>query len=197
MARLEAYLGLSEADEIALARSAAPPSISADAEILVFGSAGYKRVATGKNGFTCLVERSWNDDFADPEFWNPKIRVPICFNAAASRSVLPVYLERTKWVLAKRSLPQMVTASKAKPAPDPEPGSLAYMLSPKGYVADGVGAPAPHMMIFLARMPASAWGANLPGSPIGATPGDKPSITIFYMPARKWSDGTPYPPKTK
>ena len=69
------------------------------------------------------------------------------------------------------------------------------MLSPRGYLADGVGAAAPHLMVFLADMPEAAWGANLPDSPIGATAGDKPSITIFYMPARKWSDGTPYQPK--
>lgn len=192
MAPLEAYLGLSQADEIALAGSAAPPSISADADILVFGPNGYNRAVEGKNGFTCLVERSWNDDFANPEFWNPKIRVPICFNAAASHSVLPVYLERTQRVLAKLSLPEMMAAAKAKPAPDPEKGALAYMLSRKSYVADAIGAPGPHMMIFLTGVPETAWGANLPDSPIGATPGDKPSITIFYVPSRRWSDGTLY-----
>jgi hypothetical protein len=36
----------------------------------------------------------------DPDFWNPKFRAPICFNPAAARTVLPAYLERTKWALA-------------------------------------------------------------------------------------------------
>ena len=100
MAPLSEYLIKDEAQEIALARSAAPASISGDAEIMVMDANGYHRAVTGKNGWTCLVQRSWNDTYVKPDFWNPKIRVPICLNAAASRSVLPHYLERTKWVLA-------------------------------------------------------------------------------------------------
>ena len=44
--------------EIALARSAAPPSISADAEVLVLAERGYEVAVKGKNGFVCFVERS-------------------------------------------------------------------------------------------------------------------------------------------
>src|SRR5262249_6255961 len=56
--------------EIALARSAAPPSISADADVLVLGDRGYRTAAKGKNGFVCFVERSWAAGFDDAEFWN-------------------------------------------------------------------------------------------------------------------------------
>jgi len=44
--------------EIALARSAAPESISRDAEVLVLGRHGYESADKGKNGFVCMVERS-------------------------------------------------------------------------------------------------------------------------------------------
>jgi hypothetical protein len=195
IAPLQSYLEKSEANEIVLARSAAPPSISSAADILAFDSRGYHRAVTGKNGWTCLVERSWNDTFDNPEFWNPKIRVPICFNAAAGRSVMPVYLERTKWVLAKHSLPAVVAEQRTHPVPDPERGSFAMMMSKHGYLADGVGPAGPHVMVFLANTPDITWGAHLPGSPVGATPGDKPSITVFFLPARTWSDGTPVIPK--
>ncbi|HUQ19265.1 MAG TPA: hypothetical protein VM099_06595 [Gemmatimonadaceae bacterium] len=196
-APLENYLEKTQANEIALARSAAPSSISTAADIFIFDSHGYHRAVTGKNGWTCMVQRSWNSTFDNPEFWNPKIRVPICFNAAAARSVLPVYLERTKWVLAKRSLPAVVAESKTHSVPDPERGSFAMMMSKHGYLADGVGPAGPHVMVFLANTPRAAWGADLPGSPVGATPGDKPSITVFYLPARTWSDGTPIIPKAQ
>jgi hypothetical protein len=191
MGPVEAYLGKGEADEIAVARSAAPATISGAAEILSFDAKGYYRAVAGTNGWTCLVQRSWNDDYANPEFWNPKIRVPICFNPPATRTVLPVYLDRTQWVLAKRSLPAIVAISTTHAVPDPEPGSLAMMMSKAGYVADAVGTPGPHLMVFLAGVPPAAWGANLDGVPIGAASGDKPSITIFFVGARAWSDGTP------
>src|SRR5215510_4348351 len=58
MAPLEQYLMDRDA-EIALARSAAPESISRDAKILVLGRHGYETAAEGKNGFVCLVERGW------------------------------------------------------------------------------------------------------------------------------------------
>ena len=82
MAPIEQY-HMARADEIALARSAAPPSISADAEVLVLGNRGFETAVKGKNGFVCIVERSWADKFDDAEFWNPKVRSPNCFNAPA------------------------------------------------------------------------------------------------------------------
>src|SRR5262252_6880077 len=71
MAPVEQYRIADAADEIALARSAAPPSISADAEVLVLGKQGYEPAVKGKNGFVCFVERSWAASFDDAEFWNP------------------------------------------------------------------------------------------------------------------------------
>lgn len=190
MAPLPAYLGKGDADEVAIARSAVPASIADDAEVLVFDAKGYHQAVAGKNGWTCLVQRSWLDDFSNPEFWNPRIRVPICFNPQASRSVLPVYLERTKWVLEKRSLPEIMATAKTHPIPDPATGSFAIMMSRHGYVGDATGTPGPHVMIFLPDVPPSAWGFGLKGAPIFAAPGDKPSTTIFFLGVRRWSDGT-------
>src|SRR6202451_3241544 len=71
MAPLEQYLMADRNAEIALARSAAPESISRDAEVLVLGRHGYETAVKGKNGFVCVVERSWLDPFDDPQFWSP------------------------------------------------------------------------------------------------------------------------------
>src|SRR5262249_19744737 len=97
MAPVDQYLIADAHDEIALARSAAPPSISAEADVLVLGKHGYETAARGRNGFVCFVERSWTAGFDDRQFWNPKLRAPNCFNPPAVRSVLPQYLERTQW----------------------------------------------------------------------------------------------------
>jgi hypothetical protein len=86
MASLDQYL-MERNAEIALARSAAPESISRDAEVLVLGRHGYETPVKGKNGFVCVVERSWMAPFDHPEFWNPKMRGPLCFNPPAVQSV--------------------------------------------------------------------------------------------------------------
>ena len=103
MARLDQYLIPDREAEIAMARSAAPKSISSKADVMVLGAKGYTTAAKGTNGFLCIVERSWAKSTDDPEFWNPKVRAPNCFNAAAARTFVPIYLMKTKLVLARKS----------------------------------------------------------------------------------------------
>ena len=71
MADLREYT-MARNDEIALARSAAPPSIAEHAEVLVLDEHGYLTAVKGANGFVCFVGRSWDVAFDNPEFWNPK-----------------------------------------------------------------------------------------------------------------------------
>jgi hypothetical protein len=79
MAPIGQYL-MDQPAEIALARTAAPESISRDAEVLVLGRRGFETAVQGKNGFVCIVGRGWSSA-ADADLWNPKVRVPICLNA--------------------------------------------------------------------------------------------------------------------
>jgi hypothetical protein len=196
MAPVAAYRMDSQA-EIALARSAAPASISNDAEVMVMGSDGYHSAAKGKNGFVCIVERSWASDFDDTEFWNQKARSPICFNAAAARSVLPTFLERSKWVLGGMPKDEMLEHTKAAIANGkigpPEVGAMCYMMSKDGYLGDAAGGHwHPHLMFFLPHAAGNPpdWGANLPGSPVlGGEAGLDPA-SIYYVPVAKWSDGS-------
>jgi len=194
MAPLAQYQTASPSEEIALARSAAPPSISADAEVLTLGAKGYDTAVKGKNGFVCIVSRSWGAAFSDPVFWNPKIRAGICYNPAGVRSVLPAYLERTRWVLAGVSTADMIARIKAEIAGKtyvlPEPGAMCFMLSKQQRFSDG-GHWHPHLMFFIAHVDGAAWGADLPGSPIYASAGDPDPVTTFMVPVTKWSDGTP------
>jgi hypothetical protein len=195
MAPLSQYLMANPAEEIALARSAAPASIAGEAEVLTLGSHGYETAAKGKNGFVCMVWRSWTAGFNDAEFWNPKLRAPICLNAAAARTVLPGYLERTTWVLAGVAKTEMIDRTKAAVAANtftlPAPGAMSFMMSKQGYLGDAAGHWHPHLMFFVARTDSGAWGANLRGSPVFAGQDDQEPITTFYVPVSKWSDETP------
>jgi hypothetical protein len=194
MAPVEQYRVAGSGGEIALARSAAPVSISGDADVLVLGAHGYETAVKGKNGFVCIVERSWATNFDDAEFWNFKIRAPICFNPVSARTVLPPYLKRTEWVLAGASKPEMIERTKAALAANtiatPESGSMCYMLSKQGYLGDAVGHWHPHLMFFFSRMAESSWGANLPGSAVLAHQDEPIPVTVFFVPIIKWSDGT-------
>jgi len=194
MAPIAQYDMTSRDAEIALARSAAPPSISGDAEILVLGAHGYETAAKGTNGFVCLVQRSWTSGASDPEFWNPKLRAPVCLNAAAVRSVLPHVIDRTNWVLAGISKDQMVDRIKAQLAAKtfvlPEQGAMSFMMSKDQQLSDEGGHWHPHVMFYLANTDGAALGADLKGSPIYSGQYDPDPVTVFYIPVVKWSDGT-------
>jgi len=194
MAPLEQYLIADRNAEIFLARSAAMESVSRDAEVLVLGRHGYETAVKGKNGFVCLVQRSWTADIDDPDFWNPKLRAPICFNPAAARSYLPLEIKKTELVLAGQSKAQMFESIKVgldkKELPTPESGAMCYMLSKQGYLSDRDGHWHPHLMFFLPQTDPQTWGANLPNSPILAGDDPQDRLTVFLVPVAKWSDGT-------
>ena len=202
MAPVEQYRIANREDEIALARSAAPPSISGDAEVLVLGSHGYETAVKGRNGFVCFVQRSWTASFEDPEFWNPKIRGPNCFNPPAARTELPQNLKRTEWVLAGATRQQMIERTRAAVASHdfkaPEAGAFSFMLSKNGYLSDdGAGPWLPHVMFFLPHGQADNWAANKEGSPIIGQDSSAIESTVLFIPVRTWSDGSPAPPPKK
>jgi hypothetical protein len=199
MAPLDQYLIADRNAEIALARSAAPESISKDAEVFVLGRHGYEAAVPGKNGFVCLVERSWMSALDSPEFWNPKLRGPLCFNPPAARTVLPLTFKRTGLVLEGLSKAQIIDGIKAfdkKELPPLEPGGMSYMLSKEGYLADDGGHWLPHLMFYVPLTSGNMWGADLSGSPVLLSPqfhGDPEPINVFLIPVLKWSDGTAAP----
>jgi hypothetical protein len=202
MAPLEQYLMDSEA-EIALARSAAPDSISRDATILVLGRHGYETAVQGKNGFVCSVDRGWAANFDSPEFWNPKVRGAICFNPAAAHSVLPAVYLRAQLALAGASKAQIADRLRAayakKELPALEPAAMSYMLSKQAYLTDSAitkdGAhDVAHLMFYSPIMDSMNWGADLSNSPVHLlSRGDTEPFEIFLVCAGAWSDGSPAP----
>jgi hypothetical protein len=199
MAPVEQYRIANRQDEIALARTAAPPSISRDAQVLVLGSHGYETAVKGSNGFVCFVERSWGAGFGDRQFWNPKLRAPNCYNPPAVRTQLPQYLKRTEWILAGATRQQLIDRTRAAVASHdfktPEEGAFSFMLSKDGYVSDDADGPwLPHVMFFLPYGKADDWGANKEGSPILGQDNSAIETTVLFVPVRSWSDGSPAPP---
>lgn len=199
MAPLEQYLMADRNAEIALARTAAPESISRDATVLVLGKSGYETAVEGKNGFVCAVERGWMQPSDAPEFWNPRIRGPICFNPPAARSILPVTYKRSEMVLAGKTKVEIVEGNKAAfekgELPPLEAGSMSYMMSKDAYLTDSDGHNVAHLMFYTPELEGKVWGADLPKSPVMLIPqfkGAEP-IDVFIVPVGRWSDGTAAP----
>jgi hypothetical protein len=203
MAPLQQYL-MDRRAEIALAQSAAPRPIAQHATVLVLTPAGYQVVQKGSDGFTCLVERSWMKPFDDAEFWNWKMRGPVCYNAEASSTVLPYTYKRTDMVLAGMTESAIFDRIKADVADKqllaPEPGSMAYMMSKDQYLADDGKAWMPHVMVYTPKANAAndgaSWGADQTGSPVLFDSDhhvNPEPWALFFIPVSHWSDGSPAP----
>ncbi len=199
MAPIDQYLMADREAEITLARSAAPESISRDAEVLVLARHGFETAVKGKNGFVCIVGRSWTSA-ADEDYGDPKVLVPICVNAAGARTYLLRIRKITDLALAGQTLAQVneitVAALARKELPAMESGAMCYMMGKQGY--GGASAPhwPPHLMFFYSDTDPAIWGANLPGSPIIAVADPMQHLTQFVIPTQRWSDGTEYHPSS-
>ena len=198
MAPIAQYLMADRQAEISLARSAAPPAVSGTATILLLTQHGYETAVKGTNGFVCVVERSWMGPVDSPEFWNPKMRGPVCFNPAAVSSVLPITIKRTELALAGLTKTQLIArmqqAVSKKELPPLQPGAMSYMLSKQGQLGDEVGHWHPHLMFYSARSDGADWGADVPGSPVMLNPqfqGAPEPLATFIVRVPDWSDGTP------
>jgi hypothetical protein len=202
MAPIEEYLMARDA-EIALARSAAPDSISRDATVMILTRTGYETAVTGKNRWVCLVDRGWSGMLDHPEFWSPKVRAPGCLSPAVARSFLPYDYLRTELILAGHSKEEVIaatqTAIEKKQLPRLE-GGICYMMSKSAYLGDFTGHNMPHVMFYAAGKDGAAWGANLKNSPVmgvsywsasaDSYPALKgfPPIYVYLVPVNKWAD---------
>ena len=188
MAPIEQYR-MDRNAEIALARTAAPPSISRDAEILVLGQKNFETAVQGKNGFVCAVGRAFAGPLNNPEYWSPKNRSPICYNPPAVRSLLPYAMKQTGMALAGASRVQITdairTAVAKKELGAPESGSMAYMMSKGAYLTDRGGHNLAHLMFELPR------NGVFQDEPDFFVTWDPAPVIEFNVPVGQWSDGTP------
>jgi hypothetical protein len=180
-----------------MARSAAPAGISGGAEVLVMGKDGYRTAVKGGKGLVCLVEGGFAADRTFPEFWNPKIRGPICVNAAAVDSYLKLERMQAGLVMEGKTKEQIDVAVKAAWAKGelvaPGDGAISYMLSKQQYVGDEPKSWHPHLMWFVAGDAVKSWGADAKGSPVMGFKDLADRMTILMVTVDHWSDGTVAP----
>jgi hypothetical protein len=174
--------------EIAMARTAAPQTISRDATIMVLGQKNFEVAVRGNNGFVCVVGRAFAGPLSNPEFWNPKNRSPICYNPPAARSLMPYAMKQIGMALAGASKAQIAdairTAVAKKELGVPESGSMAYMMSKEAYLTDQGGHNLAHVMFELPR------DGVLQDDPNSFVSWDPAPVIEFNVPVGHWSDGS-------
>jgi hypothetical protein len=161
---------LPEEREVALALSAGPPSLTRDAAVLVLRAGGYVRVREGNGGAVCLVERD-----------HPQSLAPVCYDAEASRTILPgaVLLAelRERGLSHAAARDSVLAAYRSGALRAPERLAVGYMLSrgQRLYSApDGepIGAWEPHVMLY---------SPGLTNPPAGAASGEAEPVRPFVM----------------
>ena len=159
--------------EIALARSAAPASVSDRATIKVLTKSGYEVAHQGENGSVCLVMRGFSAPTYTPAqfreiVYDPTIHAPICFTAPAARMVMPYYELRTKLAIEGKGPDEIAerlqTAYVKGELPKRDGVSFAYMWSADQNLGSGIGHWHPHIMVFCPYYENSMVGGNEFGS---------------------------------
>jgi hypothetical protein len=178
-------------EEVVLARSAAPPSISANARVLMLADSGWVAVAHGSSDVTCVVNRSWNRSVE-----------PHCYDAEGSATVMCIELHRN-W-LRHRGRPEVdvdreIAAMIQRGALRlPRRPAMSYMMSPRQILHDDsgryVGRWRPHIMLYYPKLTNAAVG--LPARPdmlIGMVAGEGTPESSLIIIMSAYSDGSKSP----
>lgn len=184
---------LGEAEEIALALTAAPAEVSAHADVYALRGTDFVKVRTGTNGCACMVARDLHEGS----------RYPICYDQeGAKTSIFREILEgslRSKGkseAEVKRAVEAAYASGELR---RPSKASVAYMMSPGQVLFSNpdsagvrVGPWAPHLMLMLPGVSPDQLGLAA-DSKIGFVQihqaGSAHSELIVKVPT--WADGRP------
>lgn len=167
--------------EIALARSAAPPSIADHATVKVLTKTGFEIASRGDNGAVCLVMRGFSGPTYTPAalrdlVYDASIRAPICFTAPSAKTVLPYYELRTTLGLAGKTPEEIARAVQAAydtgTLPPRVETTYAYMFSAHQHLGAEVKAWHPHMMVFAPKADSATLGGGTLGGVLPAVTDD-------------------------
>lgn len=144
LAQTPDYPQLTREEELRLAMSAGPLTVSQQADVYVMGSQGFERAISGSNGWACIVVRVAA---------NKQNVAPHCLNPDAVKSVLPAFLVEAK--LQARGLDaaaidaELRRQFESKELALPSGPAYAYMMSEGQRLGPSNGAFRPHFMLYM------------------------------------------------
>jgi hypothetical protein len=140
-------------EEVALARSAAPASISDSAAVWVFSDSGYVLASRGDGSGACYVSRSW-----------PNSIEPHCFDAEGAATIMKIHMREVE-LLHRGATPSQADAEIGAAIMNgtlslPRRPVMSWMMSSEQSLISDTGQAAgrwrPHVMIYHAYLPAMA-----------------------------------------
>jgi hypothetical protein len=166
--------------EIALARSAAPASVSDSATVYVLGRDGYEVAVRGSNGIACYVSRSW-----------PASLEPHCHDGEGAATILPMEMRRVE-LLHRGTAPGAVERDIADGLANgryrlPRRPAMSWMMSSAQRLIGDDGRPAgawkPHLMIYFPYLTGSELGLGAEPDPRHAVlvDGGKPTSNLMIV----------------
>jgi hypothetical protein len=141
--------------EVALARSAAPAEVSAEAAVWVLEDGGYVLAEQGTSGAACFVSRDWVESLE-----------PVCYDPEGAQTIMRIGMRRVELLHRGRSVAEVdAEVERAIGAGDlrvPRRVAVAYMQSAAQRLLgdDGtpVGAWRPHLMLYQPYLTAAELG---------------------------------------
>jgi hypothetical protein len=150
------YPDLSREEELKLAMSAGPLTVSARADVHVMGRRGFEHAARGSNGWACLLVRATG---------NKGQLSPHCLNSHAVESVLPAFLReaemQVKGMGAEAIDAELRRQFSSGELALPSGPTFAYMLSEGQRLGSNLGNFRPHFMLYVPY----ATNASIGGDP--------------------------------
>lgn len=162
LADREGYF-MDEDEEIRMALTAGPESVTADASVYVLRRNGFELVRKGSGEFHCFVERSWRAPHPENEItFDPRVRAPNCINGEGARTVMKEMFKVSGLALQglssdeiNRRIDAAFTAGELE---NPSRVALTYMMSKHQWLGERPGSWKPHVMI---------WSPGLTGAEVG------------------------------
>lgn len=160
---IDAYL-MDEGEELGLAATAGPPSITVEASYYVLKRSGFVLAREGSNGWHCFVERVWFYSVDESTEYDPRVRAPHCINQEGSQTRMQDIFMTTR--LAIEGLSQQEVESRIDAAYRsgelrlPERLAMTYMMPKKQWLGQSIGNWCPHMMIWLPYLDEGSVGKN-------------------------------------
>ena len=159
---------LPRAEEIKLARSAAPASVSDSASVWVFTDTGYVLAERGSTGNACYVSRSW-----------PTSIEPHCFDAEGAATMMPLHMHEVLLLHrgmtptdADREIGARIASGALRL---PRKPSMSYMMSAGQQLISDEGNPVgrwqPHVMIYYPWLESAQLGMRTPDPKAGVITG--------------------------
>lgn len=149
------YPTLTTEQELRLALSAGPLTVSRSADVYLMGDTGFRQAMEGSNGWACLVVRAAGDK---------RQLAPHCLNPYAAESVLPAFLReaelQARGMGAEAISAEMTRQFASGELPTPSGPAYAYMLSEGQRIGPQAGKFRPHFMLYMPYVTNEAIGGD-------------------------------------